>query len=143
MSRTNQLDLALAALNDGALPSSEEDFINLFCKAYLDHEANGLKDPKIKGREADDDDGTRVRVRTKFRGTKLELPSRYIRDQAPPTFEQTLRNIAKDAWEQVPWLRAVCQGHEPRSLSLRARSTVSRSHVRVTVKFPVSVHRAA
>ena len=84
MSRTNQLDLALAALNDGALPSSEEDFINLFCNAYLHHEANGLKDPKIKGREADDDDGTRVRVRTKFRGTKLELPSRYIRDQTPP-----------------------------------------------------------
>ena len=50
MSGTNQLDLALAALNDGALPSSEEDFINLFCKAYLDHEANGLKDPRLKGR---------------------------------------------------------------------------------------------
>ena len=81
MARRPELDEVLAGLNGGVLPSTLDTFSEKFVEAFMNWQTHKLNNPCTGGRAKDGDDGLRLRVRTKFRGEKLELPSIYLRFQ--------------------------------------------------------------
>ena len=127
----NNLDVSLRAINGGELPSSEEEFINMFCTVYSGHAAHGLSSPFYNGRQSGGDAGVRVRVRTRFQGRKLEVPGVYVRLSEPPTVEQALKDVALDIWKFNEWLRTACGAPRAPAAPVAVASSVLAMHAGV------------
>ena len=102
------LDTVLRGINNEMLPATQEAFAALFAKVFGDCATYGLANPWTHGRASGSDDGLRVRARFKWRARAISLPGLYVRDQQPPSQEQTLLVSARDAWEN-PYIRYDCE----------------------------------
>ena len=104
------LDDVLRQLNNSALPSTEEEFITLFCHVFDNHAEHGLANPWYRGRTSAPgvNDAERLRVRFRWGTRSLELQGIYVRNQTPPTRQATLATAARDAWSR-PFIRMQCE----------------------------------
>ena len=127
MARRPELDEVLAGLNGGVLPSTLDTFSEKFVEAFTNWQTHKLNNPCTGGRAKDGDEGLRLRVRTKFRGEKLELPSIYLRLQNPPTREEALRVSSLDAWGRA-FVRMACDGTAGERKPFHALATPSPRH---------------